>query len=751
MYRLLCIYETKEPTTPVLRIEVNLLGKSKSIAPFLRKISVEDLYKEGVDTPELLVVLNHAGLKFQPFIIPPQLVRLHEVNEILRNQKYSYYQPNGKGSVKKISCPLLSNTPLSLKNGSLLEGELYIDNLQYWHRGIRVRFKYQDTLSEFFPAYSPLPYLTNNGQPFLRNKEDEMQLLAALGDNFDSTSGILNLKNCDTVTLNDFTKKGWTVYYAKQGGSHSHLYPYSEPSGITWFSSGTTIQNNYSQQFLDGFLQSRNYSEYDGEISIFKKEDAISRNNETLAQQLSIPFEASELYAQDKQLSSEEVKQIKQTIDNKVLATLRPYQMEGVLWLQKQRKNNHGCLLADEMGLGKTLQVITHLCCLNTTNNLVIAPTSLTYNWMHEIEKFVPSLVNKIRIVSYDMLRIHLEEYQLTNYDTIVIDEAQVIKNRQTQKYQAVQALQCKHKIILTGTPIENSIEEIWSHFIMLMPQMKPLYLRLHQLNLTNEREAYIALTAKFLKPFILRRDKQSVLKDLPDLTEKTVYIDLSPEERSVYNRIHASILHALKTGLSGRLTSIALEGLLRLRQACVSTNLLPRSLSGTKKETSSKMQCALDYINLFKQEGRKVLVFSQFVSALHEMEALLAQNNVRFLTLYGDTLNRQSIVQKFQADESITAFLISLKAGGVGLNLTSADRVVLLDNWWNPAVEAQAMGRAHRIGQKNNVLVLKLVCKDTVEEKILQLQDKKRQTVDLFNNANERITLEDIEELLGC
>ena len=269
-------------------------------------------------------------------------------------------------------------------------------------------------------------------------------------------------------------------------------------------------------------------------------------------------------------------------------------------------------------------------------------------------------------------------------------------------------------------------------------------------MGLPSIAEAYTTLSAKLLKPFILRREKSQVLTDLPDRTEKTVYIELSETERTIYNQVHTSILHALSTGISGRVTSIALEGLLRLRQACVSPNLLPQDISKHESFVSTKFQTALGLIESFKDENRQVLIFSQFKSALTEMEQLLRQENIRFVTLYGDTHDRSTPVHQFQSDSSITVFLISLKAGGFGLNLTSADRVILLDDWWNPAVEDQAMSRAHRIGQQNNVLVLRLVCKDTVEEKILQLQDQKRLTVDQFNASNDKITLEEIKNLIG-
>ena len=741
-YRLMCIYETSNNQgTPDLRIEVCLDGKSQSIAPFQRKISLSDLYNEGVTAGvALLPLLNHAGLEHQPFRINPRFLQSSAVVSALRSHPYSFIQPNAKASVKKSPCPLLSGTTSSYPLGTLIGGELYIDHPASWHRNIKVRLRYQNAPSAFYPAYSPIPFITLNGQMMQRDESAESKLLKTLGSNFNPASYTLSLPDSDTTALEALTHQGWHVYIANQQKSHSRVYAHSIPSGITWFSTDEhSDYDEFAQQLLEGFMHARNYSETDGKIAIFQKQDAVKADDSSLAARLGAPLSESE-----KQLISVRLSQ-------RLNATLYPYQREGVLWLQQQRKNGHGCLLADEMGLGKTIQVIAHLCCLNpNVRHLIIAPTSLIYNWQNEVLRFAPLLKYQLTLVSYDMLRLHLDDYIHQSFDTIIIDEAQAIKNRQTKKYQAISQLHSLHRIILTGTPIENSIDELWSHMMILNPSIQGLYRRLQAMGLPSIAEAYIALSAKLLKPFILRREKSQVLTDLPERTEKTVYIELSETERNIYNQVHTSILHALSTGVSGRVTSIALEGLLRLRQACVSPNLLPQDISKHEPIVSTKFQTALGLIESFKDEKRQVLIFSQFKSALTEMEQLLRQEGIRFVTLYGDTSDRSTPVQQFQSDSSITAFLISLKAGGFGLNLTSADHVILLDDWWNPAVEDQAMSRAHRIGQQNNVLVLRLVCKETVEEKILQLQDQKRFTVDQFNATRDKITLEEIKELIG-
>ena len=753
-YRLVCIYETQEHQLPQLRIEVCLdSGSGRSIAPFQRKVSLNDLFRQEHPSP-LLPLLDHSGLLHQPFRIDNRLLQNSTVTALLRDYPYTFIQPSGKGSVKKALCPLpIVYSATNIPVGHLLQGELYIDSLASWHKKIRVRLRYTDAISDFSPVYSPLPFLSLSGQLLQRDQQAETTILSSLGDAYDPSTSLLTFSDLDTDRLEGLIQQGWKVFVPNQQKFHSQVYAHRESSGIVWFSTNEkAVESDFSQQLLDGYLHQRNYLESDGSITLFKRQDAEKSDDKSLTAQLGVPFDAQQLYAENLPLSDAEINAIDGNLSSKLNATLRSYQRDGILWLQQQRKNNHGCLLADEMGLGKTIQIIAHLCCLNTSSrHLVIAPISLVYNWQHEVTRFASHLLSQLVFVSYDYLRIHLDDYISEPYDTIIIDEAQIIKNRQTKKYQAISQLHCQHKIILTGTPIENSIDELWSHFMMLMPPMQGLYQRLHAIGVASVPEVYVSLSSKLLKPFILRRVKQQVLTDLPEQTEKTIYVELSEQERTIYRRVHAAILQAFATGLSGRISSIALEGLLRLRQTCVTPSLLPRSIcSDAFTVPSSKLQSALDYIEQFHSEGRQVLVFSQFVSALHEMEQFLHQRNVRFVTLYGDTRDRSTPVSQFQSNPDITVFLISLKAGGAGLNLTAADRVILLDDWWNPAVEDQAMGRAHRIGQQRNVLVLRLVCKDTVEEKILQLQDQKRHTVDLFNATTVKLSLEEIKALIN-
>lgn len=749
-YRYFCIFEKATNGRYKLRVEVALDTGGKSLLPFKRKVNLSHLQNVATNQEQsnLINFLCQSGAtELSPFEVNNPLLLSHStVIDILQKQPFSYSQLSPKASLSRSTCPLKIKRHPQIPIGKLLHGELYIDSIQSWNTNIRVMIRYEDAINSFFPFFNEIPFVLTDGSLALRDYEAEKKLLTNLPLNYDSSKGRLSLKDANTSILSELVDKGWKLFVPNLQKGHSSLYKHTTSSGIIWFSTEST-DNDYQPQILDAFLKSRNYIESDGQISIFNRKDALQQADDEFASQVGASQDVLSLYSVLNNISKPDIEH--QLMQN-LRATLRSYQLDGVLWLQQQRANHCGCLLADEMGLGKTIQVIAHLCCLpSDTNHLVIAPVSLLYNWQEEVARFAPQLLEHIRFVSYDTLRIHLADYMNRNYDTLVIDEAQTIKNRDTKRYKAIAQLKCRHRIILTGTPIENSVEDMWSHFLLLNPPLRTLHDKLRKICANSTEEVYVTLSSKLLRPFILRRTKDEVLKQLPSRTEKNIYVELSQKETLVYEHIHQAVLAALKTGISGRATSIVLEALLRLRQACVSANMLPVTLTRSGHIESTKLNLALEYVRQFKSEGRKVLVFSQFVKALREFETMLSKNDIDFKRLYGDTTDRKTLVQQFQTDKTINAFLISLKAGGVGLNLTAADRVILLDDWWNPAVEEQAMGRAHRIGQQHPVLVLRFICKNTVEEKILLLQQQKKHTADLFEQQTEKLTMDDIRTLI--
>lgn len=332
-------------------------------------------------------------------------------------------------------------------------------------------------------------------------------------------------------------------------------------------------------------------------------------------------------------------------------------------------------------------------------------------------------------------------------FDTIIVDEGQMVKNDNTYRHKAIESLNRHYLIILSGTPIENSIDEIWAQFKLIQPEIELVYNKINSLTDTNNSKRVVELSKMLLSPFILRRTKDEVL-NLPDMVVENVYVELSKAEREIYSKVKKTFLLAISDGTSGRLTSIALEGLLRLRQCCVNASLLPPSLSGKAIIDSTKFNFAIKLIKDFVSQNHKVLLFSQFTAALELLVKYPELNRLNPLILTGETHNRQTLVNTFQGNSSVRVMMISIKAGGTGLNLTAADRVILLDDWWNPAVESQAFARTHRIGQENDVKVYRLVCKDTVEEKILELHKNKMEMSELFNTINEKLTIEEIKRL---
>ncbi len=458
-------------------------------------------------------------------------------------------------------------------------------------------------------------------------------------------------------------------------------------------------------------------------------------------------------------------------------ATLREYQLAGFDWLTRLAVNNLGGILADEMGLGKTVQTLAFLRAHQGEGPaLVVCPTSLVTNWENEARKFTPELKTlalegadradrfksiagfDIVVTSYALLRRDIDTLREFNFSTAVLDEAQHIKNPETQNAQAAYALRATHRFVLTGTPMENSVRDLWS----IMNFALPGYLG----NRSDFRENYELPIARGsapdvqrrlsrrLQPFLLRRRKRDVAKDLPEKIEQVVPCSLTSHQRAAYD----ALLREIQQGLGGSGKNVnagaqrmkMLTGLLRLRQVCCDLRLVGID----KEETSAKLDLLDELLEEAIDGEHRVLVFSQFVSMLHLVRERLEKLEIPFCYLDGSTKKRQEVVDRFQSDSAIPVFLISLKAGGVGLNLSAADTVIHFDPWWNPAVEAQATDRAHRIGQTRVVTAYKLITRDTVEEKILRLQEKKRAAIDAAIDSEEPLmtglTTEELEELLA-
>jgi superfamily II DNA or RNA helicase len=569
---------------------------------------------------------------------------------------------------------------------------------------------------------------------------------------------------------------------------------------ITWESDGVTIDRKEIEQCLrEGKkfvrLSDDSYAPLDAE----RVEAMVAREIELIAstgkngklplsqagrvQELLNQLPDAKVTATTKQLfkklaSIEEIKQIKKP--RALKATLRPYQEQGLSWLKFVHDIGTGGILADDMGLGKTIETIALLLLVKQESKslraLIVAPTSVVGNWVREIERFAPTLTTalwhgagrkeqqkdlssaNVIITSYALLRRDIDLLTKLKLDYVILDEAQAIKNPQSATAHAAKELTPSRRLALTGTPIENRLTEIWSIFDFVSPGILPPLAKFEERFSRpidqGDSKAAVRLKA-IIHPFILRRTKNEVAKDLPAKIESDKVIDLGPDQRAIYTQV----LREVRAQVMGELDRVGmaksqlhiLAGLTKLRQAACDPRLLglPRQFS---HEDSAKVMAFRELIEEAEAGGHRVLVFSQFVSMLKLLKNALDEDKVRYEYLDGSTQDRAERIDRFQDDPTISVFLISLKAGGSGLNLTGADTVIHFDPWWNPAVEDQASDRAHRIGQKKVVTVYRLVAAGTIEEKILELKEKKRELVSAVltedSGGAKKLSRSDLDEL---
>lgn len=449
-------------------------------------------------------------------------------------------------------------------------------------------------------------------------------------------------------------------------------------------------------------------------------------------------------------------------------ATLRPYQRTGYQWFRTLSHYHLGGILADDMGLGKTLQTITYLLSVKSNRpHLVIAPSSVVYNWKSEINRFAPSLQvamitgtqderqqkmeqslqADVWLTSYAMARQDIKAYEKITFQTLILDEAQYIKNYETKTSQAIRKIKATHRFALSGTPIENNIDELWAIFQVVMPGFMPSRKRYRQL----EYEAI----ARMVRPFILRRLKNDVLEELPEKIESALRSELTLEQKELYlgylQQLQKETIATLQQGPFYKQRMKILAGLTRLRQICCHPAMFIDNYEGK----SGKLEQLIELVKTSLESGHRMLIFSQFTSMHDIIMKRLQRENIEYFYLHGGTPSEERLhmSERFNSGEK-DVFLISLRAGGTGLNLTGADTVILYDLWWNPAVEDQAADRAHRFGQQKVVQVIRLLCEGTIEEKIYELQQQKRELIDQVIQPGEtplaQLTEEDIKQLLN-
>lgn len=686
--------------------------------------------------------------------IYPKVKDLVEIENLEEFEKYN------NCSTLETNCYLdLNEGELTLKYEFMYEGKTRdeaIDSGVYPNTAMEENFTEQMQYFNFVKT-------TNKNEYVIDNIDDALSFIL---------SDLESLKEIATVYVSDSIKKLKPI---KAGGT---------PVGIRYSNNWLELvfnddfcDINELQEVLDSMKKKRKFHLLkDGTILNIQEKffqdmqdlvDSVGLSNKKIEKTMQVPiFKILQLeqYVDYKDIPKEAVKflhdirnfkTINYPIDKELGKILRDYQKEGDRWLFNLAYYRLSGILADDMGLGKSLEVITLLKSCRTKNpNIIVAPASLTYNWYNEFKKWTPSmevmlvsgngqvrekLISQVKpgqtiITSYDYLKRDLELYKKMAFHFVIIDEAQAIKNHQTKNAEAVKELNSVSRFAITGTPIENSLADLWSIFDFCLPG----YLKSYE-SFRNEYEVEIVKNHNNealerlnhqISPFILRRTKAEVLRELPEKTEQVIYAPMSEEQEKIYN---ATLLKArdkiLQTGVENKMYIFSM--LTRLRQICCHPSLYVENYEGD----SAKHNLVNDIIYDAIASNHRMLIFSQFTSMLDILDASLTEKGIRHFKLTGNTPSEERfrLVDEFNNNEEIKVFLISLKAGGTGLNLVGADTVIHYDPWWNFSAENQASDRVHRIGQKNNVQIIKMITKDSIEEKILDLQNKKK---DLFNKV---------------
>ncbi|MEM9848986.1 MAG: DEAD/DEAH box helicase, partial [Bacteroidota bacterium] len=467
----------------------------------------------------------------------------------------------------------------------------------------------------------------------------------------------------------------------------------------------------------------------------------------------------------------------KYELPKNVTATLRDYQKHGFEWLMFLNESGFGGILADDMGLGKTLQVITLLADqIDNEPSLVIVPRSLLFNWGAELDKFCPDLKYVIHhgpnrdkdlkailptdiiITTYTTAALDIQVFKDFRFNYIVLDESQAIKNPDSKRYKAMRLLQSNNKIAMTGTPIENNTFDLYAQLSFTSPGLlgsMTSFKNNFSIPIDSQGDIEAAnLLRKLIFPFILRRTKEQVAKDLPEKIETIIYCEMDRAQRKLYDNLKRQIKEDIESEVEEKGVNKSkfkiLDGLLRLRQMCNSPLLINKSFTGANAN-SVKINTLMENLTEALDQKHNALVFSQFTSLLAIIREELDKRGIRYAYLDGSTTKRQAQVDKFMNNSEIRIFLISIKAGNTGMNLVKADYVYIVDPWWNPAVEAQAIDRTHRIGQQNKIFAYKLICKNTIEEKILKLQAKKKKLASDIIQTDENVLKSlDKEELIA-
>lgn len=744
------------------KIIIEVQQNRNKLSPFIRNKKILDNLEQNLSIREdkiifqFLILLNKAN---PPFEINKEFVSL-ELLEFIDKTNFVFIKKNQKSSIKKIkNCLNYSEIDYkkSIKIISPKKVSIVIEQILKEKVTIKLYFEFDETGQRVHVDYNFLiPLIEENRLAIIDEKQKNvlLNLIASTLNKDIEEIYHLDFEELNKLNESDFIK---IEYKSEKNRNKSVNFVSNSLFKMKIFDKDNLEleQLNFYYTILQNYLQNKNYIEFEHQIILLDDKSLIQDiDNPTLLKVFSYNLDEDIRQFIGKLIDIKNCIQkdnmLEELKNSHFKATLKNYQEDGVLWLYNLYKNNiDGGLLADEMGLGKTVQVIAFLLLLKPRPILIVSPASLIHNWSNEISKFTKfnkndiSLTIKdnktITILSYEYARSKIDEIAQKNYDVLIMDESQKIKNHKTQIFDAITQIKRNFTIIMTGTPIENSLNDLWNMLFAISPSLHQLYIKKIQ-PLLNNNENYskaIQLTINILYPIMLQRKKAQVL-NLPKRDTQTILIDFSKEEEEKYKKLVNTFASALASGLSGRIQSIALEGLLRLRQYCSIHKIVPASLIYSFELIDSKIEVVSSLTNNLLKVNEKIIIFSQFTSSLDELEKLFKKYEYSYFRLDGATtkINRERYVSKFQDKNSkVQIFLISLKSGGVGLNLTSARTVILLEPWWNPAVEEQAFARIDRIGQLQTTKIYRLIYKNSIEEKIDKLIKEKQNIFNMLSN----------------
>ena len=751
----------------VFNIEVQ--QDRNKLSPFIRNKNILSNLETKLSHKEDIIIFNFLkflGQNYSPFTIEQEFF-VKEMIELIKKTDFVFYKKTKKSSLKKLKnfsiIPLVNKKIQSLIPNKIL---IKINSITKNKNKVKVKcyLKIEKFLYDIPIDYEFLIPLENKelGKIDLLQKKSLINSLENIINKPIDNLEFLTFEELNRLNKLDFIE---IIYKSSTDATNKNVsFASNTIFNLEVFDKNLLKDNDIDlcMNMLKNYLNNKNYVEYNGELILIDKNLIKELDNKTLLKVFTnksnnksiIQFINNLVNIKSKITTKEILEKLKKSTFK---ATLKPHQEEGVKWLYNLYLNNiEGGLLADEMGLGKTIQVIAFLILAKTKKNLIICPASLVHNWKNEILKFTDikekdiSLEiqenSYITILSYESARSKIDKLSKIEYDVLVLDESQKIKNQSTQIFEAIKKIKRNFTIIMTGTPIENSLNDLWNMLFAINENLYELYnLKIKPLINDKNYSKAIELTIKMLYPIMLQRKKEQVL-NLPNRKNIDIFIEFSKEEQKEYDRLVKIFISAIKSGLSGRIQSIALEGLLRLRQFCSIHQILPSSLLNNHSLKDSKLEKTLDITKKIIKSNKKIVIFSQFTKSLDVLETKFKNLNLNFIRLDGSVTKKQreKIIFDFQNNKNIHIFLISLKAGGVGLNLTAANTALLLEPWWNPAVEEQAFARIDRIGQKQETTVYRLFYKKSVEEKIYKLLEEKR---NLFTDmSNNLINVKNIE-----